>query len=103
MIRKVMYPVSPLTYEPRLPPEKRFIYAGVADRVARPDQARALWRHWGKPEIEWLPSGHVLATMKDDARPFLRRIIGEHFYAKSEAPFVVDAESADERPLADAS
>jgi hypothetical protein len=103
MIRKVMYPVSPLTFDPRLPLEKRFIYAGVADRVARPDQARALWRHWGKPAIEWLPSGHVLATMKEDARPFLRQIIAEHFYEEGEAPFVVGADDAGQRPLADAS
>ena len=46
-------PVHPDFRLVQIPVEKRFIYAGVADRVARPDQARALWRHWGRPEIEW--------------------------------------------------
>jgi hypothetical protein len=103
LVREIIHPVSPLSFEPRLPIDKRFIYAGVADRVARPDQARALWRHWGKPEIEWLPSGHVLATMKDDAKPFLRRVVSEHLYAMGEAPFVIDSATGDDSPLADVS
>lgn len=88
VVRQVIHPVSPLSFDPLLPKSKRFIYAGVADRVARPDQARALWRHWGKPEIEWLSSGHVMATMRSNIKPFLRRIIAEHLYEKGEAPFV---------------
>lgn len=96
LVHEVMYPVSPLTFEPRLPGDRRFIYAGVADRVARPDQARALWRHWGRPEIEWLSAGHVMASMKDDLKPFIRRVAGERLFAPGEAPFAVDALPADD-------
>lgn len=92
LVDQVMYPVSPLTYAPRLPQEKRFIYAGVADRVARPEQARALWRHWGRPEIEWMSSGHVMGSMKRTLRPLLRRIAGEHLFARGQAPFAMDLE-----------
>lgn len=92
LVRQVIYPVSPLTFEPRVPHDGRFIFAGVADRVARPDQARALWRHWDKPEIDWLPSGHVLATMGSSSRPVLRRVAARRLYPRGEAPFFVDAE-----------
>ena len=94
LVNQVMYPVSPLTFEPRLPVEKRYIYAGVADRVARPDQARALWRHWGRPSIEWLSSGHVMASMKPNLKPFLRRIAAEHLFERGQAPFATDATDA---------
>ncbi|MFK7897576.1 MAG: alpha/beta hydrolase [Myxococcota bacterium] len=86
LVTEVIHPVSPLTFEPRLPVDRRFIYAGVADRVARPDQARALWRHWDKPEIEWLPTGHVMATMSNDVQPFMRKVLGETLFPNGEAP-----------------
>ena len=92
LVTKVMHPVSPLTFEPRLPVDKRFIYAGVADRVARPDQARALWRHWGRPEIGWMPSGHVLAAMKSDLKPFVRSVAGRHLFEPGSAPFATERE-----------
>ena len=92
LLSHVMYPVSPLTFEPRLERSKRYIYAGVADRVARPDQARALWRHWGRPEIEWLASGHVMAMAKSELRPFLRRVAATHLFAPGAAPFATDGE-----------
>lgn len=94
LVRTVIHPVSPLSYEPRVPVDARYIYAGAADRVARPDQARALWRHWGKPEIEWLASGHILATLKEDNRPLLRRVAAAHLYERGEAPFAVAPEVA---------
>jgi hypothetical protein len=96
LVHDVMHPVSPLTFEPKLSVGQRYIYAGVADRVARPDQARALWRHWGKPEIEWMPSGHVLASMKQDLKPFVRKVAGEQLFAPGAAPFAVDSNPPEE-------
>ncbi len=87
LVTEVMYPVSPLTHQPLTPHDRRFIYAGVADRVTRPEQARALWRHWGQPRIEWTPSGHVIATLKKGLRPFLREIVAEHLFEPGQAPF----------------
>ena len=87
LVNEVMYPVSPLTFQPTVGVDQRFIYAGVADRVTRPDQARALWRHWGKPQIDWMPSGHVIATMKKGLRPILREIIADRLFEPGMAPF----------------
>ena len=54
-----------------MPHRGRFIYAGLADRIIKPDQPRALWRHWGKPEIHWFSGGHVLGIRNRTVAPFL--------------------------------
>jgi len=71
IVRAISHVVSPLTFHPRLPKNRRFIFAGIADRVVRPDQPRALWRHWGEPEIEWFSGGHVLGVFEKSLEPFL--------------------------------
>jgi pimeloyl-ACP methyl ester carboxylesterase len=71
VVRTVSHVVSPLALSPRLPKERRFIYAGIADRIVHPDQPRALWRHWEEPEIHWFSGGHVLGIMNGSIREFL--------------------------------
>jgi len=51
--------VSPLAVVPRIPRERRFIFAGYADRLAFPDQAQRLWEHWERPGISWYAGNHV--------------------------------------------
>ena len=51
---------SPLTYEPRIAPERRMIIGGLADRLAPPEQSRMLWEHWGHCRLHWFPGNHVL-------------------------------------------
>lgn len=70
-VRKMMHVVSPLTFEPRVAPDRRFIYAGIADRVVRPDQARALWRRWGEAQIRWFSGGHVAMQLKPGVLDFV--------------------------------
>jgi hypothetical protein len=74
-LRCVTRPVSPLALVPRLPRERRFIYAGIADRVVRPDQPSALWRHWEQPEIHWFSGGHMLGMRKPSVAPFVARAL----------------------------
>ena len=57
--RRVWSVVSPLRFAPKVPHDSRFIYAGLADRMAPPEQAQRLWKHWGEPEIAWYPGNHV--------------------------------------------
>jgi len=71
LVRELTYVVSPLSFEPLPPVERRFIYAGIADRVVRPEQARALWRHWDRPEIHWFPGGHVAAQFRLSVQDFV--------------------------------
>jgi hypothetical protein len=75
LVRAITHVVSPLAFTPRIPRERRFIYAGVADRVARPDQARALWRHWDRPDIHWFQGGHILGLRDRGIPAFLDRAL----------------------------
>jgi len=52
--------ISPLSLEPKVPAQGRFIYAGVADRIVHPrQQVMQLWEHWGRPDVGWYPGGHT--------------------------------------------
>lgn len=75
VVRAISHVVSPLALEPQVPRERLFIYAGIADRVVQPDQPRALWRHWGCPEIHWFSGGHVLGIMDRSALRFIERCL----------------------------
>lgn len=77
LVRAITHVVSPLAFLPRVPREGRFIYAGVADRVARPDQARALWRHWDRPAIHWFQGGHLLGLRDRTTVKFLEGALRE--------------------------
>ena len=83
LIRAISHVVSPLAFTPRLPRERRFIYAGIADRVVRPDQPRALWRHWDRPEIHWFSGGHVLGMFKPGIGAFLERCLTDAGMARA--------------------
>lgn len=52
--------VSPLNQPCQVPVDRRFIIAGECDRVATPEGALALRRHWDDCEIAWQPSGHLM-------------------------------------------
>jgi len=51
--------ISPLAFTPTVAPERRFIFAGLGDRLARPSQARRLWEHWDQPSTCWYAGNHV--------------------------------------------
>ncbi|MFQ5515536.1 MAG: alpha/beta hydrolase family protein [Myxococcota bacterium] len=58
-IQRLLRVVSPLTLPPSIPHARRFLYAALVDRLATPDHARDLWRHWGRPRLEWYRGSHV--------------------------------------------
>jgi hypothetical protein len=51
--------VSPLVLEPKPERDRRFLFAGIGDRMSTSRQARRLWEHWDRPRIEWYSGGHV--------------------------------------------
>jgi hypothetical protein len=51
--------VSPLSMPTLVPMDRRFVFAGLGDRMAVPSQAHALWEHWERPTIRWFPGNHV--------------------------------------------
>ena len=65
---EVLRVVSPLALPPLLPIERLSIMAGVADRLVPADQVRDLWRHWGRPRIEWYQGAHLTSGMHAGVR-----------------------------------
>jgi pimeloyl-ACP methyl ester carboxylesterase len=51
--------VSPLALEPKPAKDRRFLFAGIGDRMSTAAQARRLWEHWDRPQMAWYPGGHV--------------------------------------------
>ncbi len=51
--------VSPMSFEPKVPRDHRYMFAGYGDRMAGTDQALTLWDHWGRPPISWYSGNHV--------------------------------------------
>lgn len=73
LARQVGVVVSPLSLTPQLALDRRFIYAGLADRLAHPrHQVGRLWEHWGRPEVLWYRGGHVAFARNKAVGRFVR-------------------------------
>lgn len=84
--RSVHHVISPMTLAPRPPRERRFIYAGLADRLVDPhDQARMLWEHWQRPRIAWFHGSHTGFYFSSEARYFVHEALVESGLARPEA------------------
>ncbi|HYZ93333.1 MAG TPA: alpha/beta hydrolase [Actinomycetota bacterium] len=77
--RALLRVTSPLTFPSLLPPDRLSIFAGTGDRMSPPEQAVALWKHWGEPEIRWFDANHTAfiwnAEINDFVRATLRRLL----------------------------
>ncbi|MDG4663184.1 alpha/beta fold hydrolase [Mycobacterium sp. 236(2023)] len=72
---------SPLNYRPLPAKERRLIIAGLGDRLAPPEQAEILWKHWDHCAFHWFPGNHILHVSQPD---YLRRM------TRFLAPFMFD-------------
>jgi Prolyl oligopeptidase family len=71
--RHISRVVSPLATQPLVPLERRFVYAGLADRIIHPHlQIMRLWEHWSRPEIHWYEGGHTLFFRSNSSARFLQ-------------------------------
>jgi len=62
MVSRVLQVISPLAVQPQVPHENRYLYAGAADRVVPREHVLDLWRHWGKPQLQWFEGSHLSFT-----------------------------------------
>ena len=69
--------VSPLSFEAKVPWDRRFIFAGYGDRLAPPEQAQRLWEHWDRPRISWYSGNHVGYLWSKQVSDFLVASLGE--------------------------
>jgi dienelactone hydrolase len=76
-VEELLTVVSPLAFAPRVPQDRLYLYAGVADRLAPPHQALELWRHWGEPRLEWYHGSHVSFVFEPGVETLLREAFRE--------------------------
>lgn len=69
--------VSPLAMDPLVAKDRRFIFAGLGDRMAVPTQAHALWEHWDRPTISWFPGNHVGYLWSAKVAGFVDDVLGD--------------------------
>lgn len=74
-IRKMLRVVSPLAIAPRVPHERRYLYAGIADRLASPGHVWELWHHWERPRLAWYGGGHVSFLWEAQVEALLREAL----------------------------
>lgn len=62
---------SPLSYEPKVPWERRMIVTGLGDTLVTADHTRELWEHWDRPRHFRFPGGHAFQL---EARRYRKEI-----------------------------
>jgi len=84
--RVVHHVVSPLALPPLVDPGRRFIFAGLADRLIHPRyQVRALWEHWQQPSIHWFEGSHIGFLWSRTVREFVQNALTVSGMAQSDA------------------
>lgn len=71
---------SPLNYRPLPAKERRLIIAGLGDRLAPPEQAELLWKHWDHCAFHWFPGNHVLHVSQPDYLRRMTRFLGQFMF-----------------------
>lgn len=62
---------SPLSYAPRIDPERLLIIGGAGDRFVSPQQLQLLHLHWRGSRLHWFPGNHLLHL---EQRRYLRKM-----------------------------
>lgn len=84
-VADVLSVVSPLSFAPLVPADALFMFAGLIDRMATPQQALALWEHWNRPPIEWYGGNHVGYLWSGRVDAFVRNALVTTGFASAEA------------------
>lgn len=71
---------SPLNYAPLVPKDRRLIITGLGDRLAPPEQAELLWKHWDRCAFHWFPGNHVLHVSQPDYLRRMTRFLSEFMF-----------------------
>jgi pimeloyl-ACP methyl ester carboxylesterase len=71
---------SPLNYRPLPGKDRRLIIAGLGDRLAPPEQAEILWKHWDRCAFHWFPGNHVLHFSQPDYLRRMTRFMGPFMF-----------------------
>ncbi len=78
-IERMTRVISPTALKPKIPTKRRYIYAGLLDRLARPEDPVDLWKHWGRPEIQWYPGNHLTFPWEKTVKTFIDKALSDSF------------------------
>jgi len=73
--------VSPLAAPPKIDPERLFLFGGLGDRMATPEQAHKLWLHWNQPMVHWYEGSHIAFLWSRPVGEFIDGAIEETLLA----------------------
>jgi len=76
-VERLLHVVSPFAFEPRVPADRCYLYAGLVDRLASPAHALDLWEHWGRPRMAWYHGSHVSFLWEAEVKSLLLDALGE--------------------------
>ena len=71
--------VSPLAMDCKVPFDRRYIFAGLADRMSTFGQARGCGCSWGRPALAAYPGGHVGFFWSSAVRRLVEDALSEAF------------------------
>ena len=71
--------ISPTAMKIKVPKKRRFIYAGVLDRLVHPAEPLSLWEHWDRPAIEWYQGNHMTFARDKNVRTFVGNALDASF------------------------
>jgi acetyl esterase/lipase len=77
-LRQALALHSPLSYQPKLAPEKLLIIGGAGDRLTPPRLVRLLHAHWQGSAIHWFPGNHVVHLQQGKYLRLMRGFMDRH-------------------------
>ncbi len=75
-VERLVRVISPLAMAPRVPWDRRYLYAATADRLVPPAGVRALWEHWGRPRLDWYDGSHTSFGWETTVQGLLEDALG---------------------------
>jgi hypothetical protein len=69
---------SPLSYQPKLDPDRVMIIGGAGDRFTPPRFVRLLHAHWPESHLHWFPGNHIVHLGRAEYLKLMRRFMDSH-------------------------
>ncbi len=83
-LRKGLAIHSPLSYQPKLDPEKVMIIGGAGDRFTPPRFVRLLHDHWPASHLHWFPGNHIVHLGQSEYLNLMRQFMDSHCQCMSD-------------------
>jgi hypothetical protein len=93
-VERALSVVSPFSFAPRVPRDRRFLFAGISDQLTSPDHAQDLWNHWEQPRVAWYQGGHVSFLWQREVRELIYEALETSGLVRRRSPALVPASVA---------